>query len=110
LTREVLAPATPRRRRSLRVHIDVSLSVTIVGKRRETGVIREISLGGAFLETNQDLKVGDSLRLEITAGTRRFQSSAIVRNTKEGGAGVEFVRMTDEDRKILRAIMTGLLQ
>ncbi len=55
--------------------------------------MRTIALGGAFLETDQHFVVGDSVHLEIRAGLRRIQSTAMVRNVTSSGSGIEFVHM-----------------
>jgi len=72
-------------------------------------LVRDLALGGAFLETEQHLVVGESVRLEIFAGLIHFQSAATVRNVTSEGVGVEFVRMNAEDRKLLRLLITKLL-
>jgi hypothetical protein len=68
--------------------------------------VKSLALGGAFLETELPLLVGDSLEVEIRAGLRRIQSTAMVRNVATSGAGVEFVHMAAGDRERLRRLVT----
>jgi len=67
--------------------------------------VRTISLGGAFLESERRIAVGESLRVEMRAGLRRLQVTAVVRNVIPGGSGVEFVHMKSEDRERLRRLV-----
>ena len=71
--------------------------------------MRTISLGGAFLESDLRLAVGESVQMEIRSRLRRIQSTAVVRNVSPSGAGVEFVHMKPEDRERLRRLVTHLL-
>ena len=50
-------------------------------------LVSTISLGGAFVESKERLKVGDSFGLEIRAGLRKIQSTAVVRNIMPAGGG-----------------------
>jgi hypothetical protein len=71
--------------------------------------VRTISLGGAFLESEQRIYSGASVRLEIRTGLRRIQATAVVRNVSPQGVGVEFVHMKPEDRERLRHLVKQLL-
>jgi hypothetical protein len=101
--------AHARPRRYLRAHLPTPLSATIVGTHGGAARVRTISLGGAFLESDRRLAVGESLRLEIRAGLRRIQFTAVVRNVAPSGAGVEFVHMKPEDRERLRRLVAQSL-
>jgi hypothetical protein len=102
--------AHSRPRRYLRAHLQTPLPASIAGARSGTARARTIALGGAFLETDQHLVVGESVRVEIRAGLRRIQSTAMVRNIAPHGAGVEFVHMKPPDRERLRRLVTQLLK
>ncbi len=108
LSKSSLAHARPRR--YLRAHLPTPLSAAIVGTRGGAARLRVVSLGGAFLESERRLTVGESLRVEIRAGLRRIESTAVVRNVSTSGIGVEFVHMKAEDRERLRRLVTQLLQ
>ncbi len=70
--------------------------------------VQTLSMGGAFLESSRRLNIGDALTVEIKAGLRSFQSTAVVRNTTPAGGGVEFVHMKQDDREKLRRYISRL--
>ena len=71
--------------------------------------VKTISLGGAYLESPNNLSVGDSLQLEVRSGLRKIHCTAVVRNTAPGGGGVEFVHMKEKDRDKLRKLVISNL-
>jgi len=102
--------AHSRPRRYLRANLKTPLPAAILGPRGGDARVRTIALGGAFLETDQRLALGDSLHLEIRAGLRKIRSTAVVRNVAPNGIGIEFVHMKAEDRERLRRLVTQLLK
>jgi hypothetical protein len=86
------------------------LQAVISGTRNGSARVRVLALGGAFLETDQRLALGDSMLLEIRSGLRKILSTAVVRNITSTGAGVEFVHMKPRDRERLRRLITQLLK
>jgi len=98
-----------RTRRYVRAHLPTPLPATIVGTHSGAVRVRTISLGGAFLESERRIAVGESLRVEMRAGLRRLQVTAVVRNVIPGGSGVEFVHMKSEDRERLRRLVAQAL-
>jgi PilZ domain-containing protein len=99
----------PSRRRSLRVHLETNLRASITGARRGTARVRDLAIGGTFLETEQHFAVGDSMHVEILTGSQPFESDAIARNVTPLGVGIEFVEMKTEERELLRLLITNLL-
>jgi len=68
--------------------------------------VKTISLGGAYVEAKNRLNVGDSVQLSVRSGLRKINFTAVVRNVgPDGGGGVEFVHMKDEDRERLRRLV-----
>jgi hypothetical protein len=51
------------------------------------------------------MNVGDSIQLEVRAGLRKINFTAVVRNVGPDGSGVEFVHMKTEDRDKLRKLV-----
>ena len=98
-----------RSRRYVRAHLPTPLPATVVGTHSGAVRVRTISLGGAFLESERRVAVGESLRVEVRAGLRRLQFTAVVRNITPGGSGVEFVHMKSEDRERLRRLVSQAL-
>ena len=98
-----------RPRRYPRAHPPTAFPASITGAHAGNVRVRTISLGGAFLESEQRIYSGESLRLEIRTGLRRIQSTAVVRNVSPQGVGVEFIHMKPEDRERLRHLVKQLL-
>jgi len=100
-----------RPRRYLRIPLSDPLPARIVAANAQGSAIARVqtlSMGGAFLESSRRLNVGDALTVEIKAGLRSFQSTAVVRNTTPTGGGVEFVHMKQDDREKLRRYISRL--
>ena len=102
--------AHSRPRRYVRARLHSPLSATIAGPRGGGARVRSIALGGALLETDQRMAVGDSMQLEIKTGMRKIQSTAVVRNVALSGTGVEFVHLEAGDRERLRRLVSQLLK
>lgn len=109
-TRSKSSMAHSRPRRYPRVRLVPSLTATIAGTRGGSARVRVIALGGALLETDQRLPLGDSMQLEIRTGLRKIQTTAVVRNITPNGIGVEFVHMKHPDRERLRRLLKQLLK
>jgi hypothetical protein len=102
--------AHARPRRYPRVRMVPSLQATFTGTRGGSARVRVIALGGALLETDLRLALGDSMQLEIRTGLRKIQTTAVVRNITPNGTGVEFVHMKPRDRERLRRLVEQLLK
>jgi PilZ domain len=97
-------------RRYVRVPLESPLRAQIDGSQAGLVRVKTISLGGAYLESQKKLTVGDSIQLEVRAGMRKIQFTAVVRNIGPDGNGVEFVHMKDADRDRLRKLVQRHLQ
>jgi hypothetical protein len=97
-------------RRYVRVPLESPLRAQIEGAPAGLARVKTISLGGAYLESPRKLTVGDSIKLEVRAGLRKINFTAVVRNVGQDGTGVEFVHMRDEDREKLRKFVQRHLQ
>ncbi len=103
--------AGTRARRYLRIPLSEPLPARIVVASAPGSMnarVQTLSMGGAFLESNRRLNIGDALTVEIKAGLRSFQSTAVVRNVSPAGGGVEFVHMKQDDREKLRRYISRL--
>jgi len=99
-----------RPRRYLRARVQPAMQAIISGSHHGAARIRVLALGGAFVEFDQRLSVGESMQLEIRSGLRKLQFTAVVRNLTPTGAGVEFVHMKSRDRELLRRLILQLLK
>ena len=97
-------------RRYVRVPLESPLRAQIEGAPAGLARVKTISLGGAYLESPRKLTIGDSIKLEVRAGLRKINFTAVVRNIGPDGSGVEFVHMRDEDREKLRKLVQRHLQ
>jgi len=99
-------------RRYVRVPLDSPLRAQVDASSPTAHMarVKTISLGGAYLESPKKLSVGDSIKLEIRAGFRKLNFTAVVRNIGAEGNGVEFVHMKDEDREKLRKLVQKNLE
>jgi hypothetical protein len=97
-------------RRYTRVPLDSPLRAQIEGAPAGLARVKTISLGGAYLESPRKLSVGDSIKLEVRAGLKKINFTAVVRNIGPDGSGIEFVHMRDEDREKLRKLVQRHLQ
>ena len=68
--------------------------------RKETSRVRDLSLGGLFVETAKSSWVGTSVRLNFLVQEGRIGAEAVVRHVKSAGIG--------EDQKHLKALITRL--
>lgn len=108
-----------RPRRYLRIPLSSPLEARILRPepfrhasepRMAAARVRTISLGGAFVESERKLVVGDSIRVEIRTGLCRIEGTAVVRNVTPGGNGIEFVHMGEADRERLRRLVRRYYQ
>lgn len=105
-----------RERRSYtRYQVDWRVRISSSRKTIGVGRIRDVSLGGALLESNLFYKDGERLELEIfplyRGRQRRLEASVNIihhRQVKGGGYvfGVEFLLMPDQHRKLLLNVIS----
>ena len=94
---------------------EVHLKVRLQRKKEEFpdyDWIRNLSAGGAFVETTRDFHVGDVLSFQIflEGGVELISGKArVVRRTKEplNGIGIQFLNLTGAHKKKIKAIIEG---
>jgi uncharacterized protein (TIGR02266 family) len=100
--------------REQRKHTRVSLHTEIWlgqdGIFSRTGqALRNVSEGGAFIETTEDFSVGSvvSLRFALPGSRNPISCAATVRNMRNGGAGlgVQFLDISEDDRRLIGAFV-----
>jgi hypothetical protein len=73
-------------------------------------LLRDLSEGGAFVETSQQFAIGSILNLQFTLpGVRRPISATVsVRNLRGGsGLGVQFLDLSPEDQRVVSAFLAA---
>ena len=76
--------------------------------REETSRVRDLSLGGLFVETTKSKAVGASIKLDFLVQEGPIGADAIVRHVKSSGLGLKLSAMSNEDQKRLKALITRL--
>lgn len=76
------------------------------------GVVLDITMGGCTFASRCNLSVGMSLKMDLrisAAVPPVVVDAAVVRNVRDGVAGVEFVRWQESERERLQLFVTGML-
>jgi c-di-GMP-binding flagellar brake protein YcgR len=79
---------------------------------RSPETLRDLSEGGAFVETKQRFPVGDilHLRFQLPGASSLISCSVCVRNLRGGtGLGVEFLDISPDDRQQIRNFVESQL-
>lgn len=88
------APRTP-------LNLDVSFRRNYA-RQDTTGVLKNISLSGAFLEiANHDLRVDEKVNLTFIVGSRERKISAQIIWKNSYGAGIKFLPLNNRDVQIV---------
>jgi PilZ domain len=101
-------PSYPRRFFSrVETRVDVWVYWSFNG-RDETSRVRDLSLGGLFVETAKSTAVGASVRLDFLVQEGPIGAEAVVRHVKSGGLGLQLSAIRNGDQKRLKALITRL--
>jgi PilZ domain-containing protein len=77
--------------------------------RDEASRVRDVSLGGLFVETPKPRSVGSTVKVDFLVDEGQIRAEAVVRHVKPGrGLGLKFTALTDADRPHLGALMSRL--
>ena len=98
---------TPGRRHRLRVETPEGVWVYWGrGKLADTSRVRDLSMGGLFVETLNPMAVGTTTNLHFLVQEGQIRADAIVRHVEPGrGLGLKFTAVRDEDRLRLAELM-----
>ena len=71
--------------------------------------VRDMSMGGLFIETPQPRAEGILARLHFLVQEGQIRADAVVRHAEPGdGLGLKFTALTEQDRPKLAALLTRL--
>ena len=71
--------------------------------------VRNMSMGGLFIETPQARPSGTVTRLDFLVAEGQIRADAVVRHAKPGtGLGLKFTALSEQDRPKLAALITRL--
>jgi hypothetical protein len=72
------------------------------------GIVTIIGLGGMFIRTKSLYPLGTVLHLSLVDSIATLDSECTVRTVAPNGLGVEFTRITPENEKKLKALLSAL--
>ena len=104
------ATSVPSRRFSSRVQSpgDVWVFWKCQG-REDVSKVRNMSMGGLFIETEQPRPSGTDIRLDFLVAEGQIRADAVVRHSRPGtGLGLKFTALGEQDRPKLAALLTRL--
>jgi PilZ domain len=77
--------------------------------RDDVSQVRNVSMGGLFIETPQARPSGTLTRLDFLVAEGQIRADAVVRHARAGaGLGLKFTALTEPDRPRLAALVTRL--
>jgi len=77
--------------------------------REDTLRVRDLSMGGLFVESEETGDVDATIRLDFLVQEGQIRAEAVVRHVKPGkGLGLKFTALTEEDGPRLTALVTRL--
>jgi hypothetical protein len=77
--------------------------------REDVSQVRDMSLGGLFIETEQPGVPGIRARLHFLVREGQIRADTVVRHNVRGvGLGLKFLAVSEQDRPHLAALMTRL--
>ena len=75
----------------------------------DTSRVRDLSMGGLFVETEKAREVDATIRLDFLVQEGQIRAKAVVRHVKPGcGLGLKFTALAEEDGPRLAELMTRL--
>jgi len=100
----------PGRRRYKRVETRQGVSVYWASEKLEdTALVRDVSLGGLFVATQEALAVGTTLRLDFLVQEGAIRAAGTVRHAEPGrGMGLKFTSVRGEDLQHLVELVNRL--
>ena len=77
--------------------------------REDVSRVRDLSLGGLFLETATLRAIGTQTKVDFLVGEGAIRADAVVRHVVPGrGLGLKFTAVTEQDRRKFAALMRRL--
>ena len=102
--------SAPSRRFTSRVQVpgDVWVYWKCQG-RDDVSLVRNMSMGGLFIETAEPRPSGTVTRLDFLEAEGQIRADAVVRHARAGaGLGLKFTALSEQDRPKLAALITRL--
>jgi len=100
---------TPSRRVNSRLVISEDVWVCWHSSGRDdVSRVRDMSLGGLFLQTPAQRPIGAATKLDFLVTEGQIRADAVIRHVSRGGLGLKFTALSDSDRPRLAALLRRL--
>jgi len=77
--------------------------------REDVSRVKDMSMGGLFIETRQPKAQGVMARLDFLVQEGQIRADAVVRHASAGaGLGLKFIALSEQDRPQLAALLKRL--
>jgi hypothetical protein len=77
--------------------------------REDVSLVRDLSMGGLFIETSTPKSEGVRARLHFLVQEGQIRADAVVRHARSAtGLGLKFTALSEQDRPKLAALLTRL--
>ena len=99
-------------RRHIRFSLDIpAIRYTRYGERFEIS-LNQISIGGCLIESDENLYIGDEIRLEVQLPNKNWLPLCckILYATEEAGVGVKFINITKFEQELVAKIISHNLE
>jgi uncharacterized protein (TIGR02266 family) len=95
------------KRRHVRVHVDLPVTCTTSEGSAVTGLARDLSLGGLFVECSEAFPFGTkvTIAIRLPGGADESRIPGVVRWNKPGGIGVQFGLLGAKETHLLAEFM-----
>jgi hypothetical protein len=102
--------ATPSRRLNPRIAVTQELwACWQCNGRDDISRVRDVSLGGLFLETPIVRTVGSAAKVDFLVGEGQIRTDAVIKHVVPGrGFGLKFTAVTEQDRVKFAALLRRL--
>ena len=108
MSKQILLP--PSRRSTARVNVPEGVWVCWrCNTRGDTSRVRDLSLGGLFIETRTPEAVGSTVKLDFLVQEGQIRAEATVQRAEPGkGLGLKFTAVNNDDRSHLAGLLNRL--
>jgi hypothetical protein len=105
-------PASPARRFTSRVETPAGVWVDWrCDGREDISQVRNMSLGGLFVETPMSRRLGSTVQLEFLVQEGQIRADSVIRRVEPGrGLALKFTAVSDQDSPRLTTLMNRLRQ
>jgi hypothetical protein len=106
----LLFASSPSRRLTSRIEVPADVWVYWrCDGREDVSRVRDMSIGGLFIETPQPRAEGVKTRLHFLVEEGEIRADAVVRHAKTGlGLGLRFTALSEQDKPRLAALLARL--